>query len=378
MAATNSTPSSDTMVAYRFVPGKTEPQRTIVPIPTPAADEVLIKVLAAGVCHSDVHILEASATQPLLPGTFIMGHEGAGVVVGHGTDVAADPADAQRLAIGTYVAVCLTNACGKRDCDACSRGFANVCFSEPMIGLGMDGCWAEFVKVRANSVVPVPGNNPKDLRMTPGVVAAATDAVMTPWHALKRAAGVGPGQTVVILGCGGLGINAIQIAKHVLRAGTVVASDLRAASLSIARNVGADYAVTPDELKSLLEEKDLRVDVVLDLVGQQPTVDVAADIVRVGGTVVLVGLGSPTVAISPFLSTQKQITTKGSFGGDYDDLKECLDAIAEGKIRPQVEERSMDECSEIIHGLAAGKIRSRVALVPKSETRGKLSLSARL
>ncbi|KAL7284101.1 hypothetical protein ACG7TL_001381 [Trametes sanguinea] len=366
MTSTNSSLSSDTMVAYRFVPGKTEPQRTVVPIPTPAADEVLIKVLAAGVCHSDVHLLEASATQPLLPGTYIMGHEGAGIVVSHGRDVAADPNNARRLAIGTYVAVCLTNACGARECDACGRGFANVCFNEPMIGLGVDGCWAEYVKVRAISVVPVPGNNPKDSRMAPGIVAAATDAVMTPYHALKRAAGLEPGQTVVIIGCGGLGINAIQVAKNVLRAGTVVASDLRATSLSIARNVGADYAVRPDELKALLEEKSLRVDVVLDLVGQQSTVDVATDIVRIGGTIVLVGLGSPTVGFSPLLSTMKQTTIKGSFGGDYDDLKECLDAIAEGRVRPQVEERPMEECGQVIHDLAEGKIRSRVALVPRS------------
>ncbi|CDO68384.1 hypothetical protein BN946_scf184815.g31 [Trametes cinnabarina] len=205
-------PPSGTMVAYCFVPGITEPQRTMMPIPTPATNEVLIKVLAAGVCHTDVHVLEASVTQLLIPGSFIMGHEGAGIVVGHGEDVAADPAHAQRLAVGT-------------------RGFANVCFETPAIGLGVDGFWAEYVKVRASTVVPVPGNNPNDPRLTPAQVK--------------------PGQTVVIVGCGGLGINAIQIAKHVLHTGTVIAVDLRADSLALAREVGADHAVMPDELTGL-------------------------------------------------------------------------------------------------------------------------------
>ncbi|CDO73696.1 hypothetical protein BN946_scf185015.g24 [Trametes cinnabarina] len=362
-AQSTNAPPSGTMVAYRLVPGKTEPQRTVVPIPTPAADEVLIKVLAAGVCHSDVHVLEASATQPIIPGSFILGHEGAGIVVSHGEGL--NPAHARRLAVGMYVAICLTNACDRPECDACSRGLANVCFESLMIGLGMDGCWAEYVKARASTVVPVPGNNPQDPRLTPGIVAAATDAVMSPYHALKTAGEVKPGQTVVIIGCGGLGINAIQIAKNILRAGTVVAVDLRADNLAIAREVGADHAVTPDALLAMVTGRNLRVDVVLDLVGVQSTVDAATGIVRVGGIVVLLGLGAPTVAISPLPSTMKQLTIKASFGGNCKDLQECLDAIAQGKIRPQVEARPMDECSHVIHGLAEGKIRARVALIPQ-------------
>ncbi|KAI8985030.1 alcohol dehydogenase [Trametes punicea] len=364
VAQTQDSPSHDTMIAYRFVPGKTEPQREVVPVPSPEPDEVLVKILAAGVCHSDIHLLEASTGKPMYPYTYTLGHEGAGVVVRLGERVAADPASAQRLAVGTYVAVLLTNACERPECDCCSRGFANVCFDPPMLGIGTDGCWAEYVKARANTVVPVPRNDPKDARLAPACVAAATDAVMTPWRALKRAAEVKPGQTVVILGCGGLGINAIQIAKHVLGAGMVVASDIRQSSLALAREVGADYAVIPNELEAFLGEKELRVDVVVDFVGKQATVDAAMELVRTGGTFLLVGLGSPQVAISPYVATMKQLMIKASYGGDSQDLEECLDAIADGKVKPQVEERPLEACREVIHGLAKGEIRARVALIP--------------
>ncbi|KAH9858695.1 alcohol dehydogenase [Lenzites betulinus] len=357
-----STPGK-TMVAWRIVPGLSVPQRTILPIPTPAVDEVLVKVLAAGVCHSDVHLLEWSTTHPFAPHTHTLGHEGAGIIVGLGERVAAETPNPP-LALGTFVAVLTTNACEQPDCDRCSRGFANVCFMRPMIGLNSDGCWAEYVVARASTVVPVPGNNPKSARLAPGIVAAATDAVMTPWHALTRAARVQPGQTVLVFGCGGLGINAIQIAKHVLGAGTVVVSDVREESLATARRVGADHAVMPSQLKAFLEEKGLLVDIAIDLVGKQVTLDASVDLVRSGGTVLLIGLGDDVVSVNPLAMTTKQLKIVGSFGGDSQDLADCLQAIEAGKVVPEVEERPMDECIQVVEDLAAGRIQSRIALIP--------------
>ncbi|KAI0358471.1 alcohol dehydogenase [Trametes cingulata] len=351
------------MVAYRFVPGLKIPQREMVPIPVPGPDEVLVKVLASGVCHSDVHILDWSDTRPFVPYTHTLGHEGAGMVVRLGDNVASDTASSQRLSIGTYVAVLLTNACEEPGCSRCSRGLANVCFAHPMIGLGADGCWAEYVVASARTLVPVPGNNPKDSRLTPAVVAVTTDAVMTPWHALKRVAALQRGETALIFGCGGLGGNAIQIAK-LLGAGLVIASDIRQGALARARKAGADYAVPPEELKTLLAEKELAIDVVLDVVGTQTTVDAAIQIVRTGGTVLLLGIGDDAVTISPLVVATRQLTIRGSFGGDYQDLEECLEAVAEGRIVPEVDERSMDECECVVKELARGAIPARVVLIP--------------
>ncbi|KAI0823664.1 alcohol dehydogenase [Trametes gibbosa] len=352
------------MVAYRIVPGLNVPQRTILPIPAPAPDEVLVKVLAAGVCHSDVHLLEWSTTHPFAPHAHTLGHEGAGIVVRLGERLAADPSSNPELAVGTFVAVLATNACEQPECDRCSRGFANVCFARPMLGLNTDGCWAEYVVARARTVVPVPGNDPRSVRLSAAVVAAATDAVTTPWHALTKAARVQPGQTLLILGCGGLGVNAVQIAKHVLGAGTVVASDVRKDSLDTARRAGADYAVLPSELNTLLTEKKLLLDVTVDLVGKQVTLDACVDLTRAGGTVLLIGLGDESVSVNPLVMTTKQLKMVGSFGGDSEDLVECLQAIKEGKVVPVVEERPMNECIQVLEDLAAGRVRSRIALIP--------------
>lgn len=358
-------PNSGTMIAYRFIPGLKEPQRQIVPVPIPGPDEVLIKVLAAGLCHSDIHILDESDTTPLAPHPFTLGHEGAGVISRLGDAVASNPASAQRLAVGTYVAVLLTNACDTPKCARCGSGLENVCFSRHLLGLGADGSWAEYVVARAYTVVPVPGNNPRHPRLTPAVVAVATDAVLTPWHALKKVGRVRPGQTVLVIGCGGLGSNAIQIAKHALGAAVVVATDIREDSLALARKIGADYAVPPAELKTLRDAKGLTIDVVVDVVGIQASMDGAAELAKPGGTVVLIGQGQKSVAISPATMAMKQLTVKGTFVGDYKDLEECLHAIGEGQVVPEVETRAMSDCVQALKELAAGKVRARVALLPR-------------
>ncbi|EIW63292.1 GroES-like protein [Trametes versicolor FP-101664 SS1] len=360
----HSPPLPKTMVAYRFEPGLKEPQRRTLPVPVPGPDEVLVKVLAAGVCQSDVHLLEESDTKPFVTYPFTLGHEGSGIIARLGDEVASNPEFAQRLTIGTYVAVLLTNACDTNKCARCKSGFANVCFSRHMLGIGADGNWAEYVLARACTVVPVPGNDPKHPRLHPAAVATSTDAVLTPWHALKRVARVQPGQTVLIIGCGGLGSNAIQIAKHALGASVVIASDIREDSLVLARKVGADYAVPPAELKVLRDEKGLVIDVVVDVVGIQASMDGAVELVKTGGTVVLIGQGQGTVTISPLGMGVKQVAVMGTFGGDYQDLVECLFAIEQGKVVPEVEERALDDCVKVVKDLAAGRVRGRIALIP--------------
>ncbi|KAI0645722.1 alcohol dehydogenase [Trametes meyenii] len=355
-------PSKGLMIAYRFVPGKDEPQREIVLVPTPGPGEVLVKVLAAGVCHSDIHLFERPESRPPVQNAYTLGHEGAGIITAQGRSIASDPRAVSRLALGTYVAILMLNTCGQ--CTKCARGLTNLCFDPPMIGLGVDGCWAEYVVVRATCVVPVPGNDPQSARLPPAVVAVTTDAVMTPWHALTRVARVKPGQTVLIFGCGGLGTNAIQIAKHALGVSTVIATDVRTESLALASKLGADFAVTPDRLKGLLRENGLAVDVAVDLVGVQATIDAAMIYVRAGGTIVFVGQGSNKVSISIMATTTKQLEIKGSFAGDYRDLEECLQAVAEGKVRPEVESRPLEECVEAVRALARGGVKARIALVP--------------
>ncbi|KAI9062872.1 alcohol dehydogenase [Trametes sanguinea] len=342
----------------------TEPVRDSIPSPYPDADEVLVKVLAAGVCHSDVHLFMRSTTKPFHPHVYTLGHEGAGTIVSLGDKVAADPALSKRFALGTYVAINPVNACHSPQCDSCSRGFENACYTFPKVGLNMDGSWAEYVKVRPDAIVPVPENDPQNPRLQPGVVAAATDAVLTSWHAIMKTGAIKPDETLLIVGCGGLGLNAIQIAKRVLGVRTVIASDIREDSLVLARESGADHAAAPTALRALLKEQGVRPDVVLDLVGKQETLDLAIGLLRVGGRIVWVGLGDAAVSFRPLFLGQKQISIHPSLGGDNASLEDCLGAIAEGKLTPSVEERPMSECAAVLHGLEKGEIRARVALIP--------------
>ncbi|CDO72525.1 hypothetical protein BN946_scf184983.g8 [Trametes cinnabarina] len=221
----------------------------------------------------------------------------------------------------------------------------------------------DYVKVRTAALVPVPGTI-QGPRLPPCVVASATDAVSTPWRALLKTGVVKPEDTLLVVGCGGLGHNAIQIAKHILGVRTLIASDIRQESLQLARESGADLVAVPKELKALFKEKKLRPDVVVDVVGKQDTFDLAVSLLRIGGKILVMGLGDATICFQPLILAQKQITVQTSFAAANEDLEQSLAAIAAGKIKPKVEERPLNDCGAVIQGLEKGEIRARVALIP--------------
>ncbi|KZT21172.1 alcohol dehydogenase [Neolentinus lepideus HHB14362 ss-1] len=340
------------MIAYRYHPGVHEPVVETVPVPTPGAGEVLVKILAAGVCGSDHSLFEGKWPYKQV---FTAGHEGAGVINSLGPLV--DDAYPE-LRPGTYVAVLGTNACMQATCTSCSSGRDNIC-REPWIGIGADGMWAPYLVVPATSVVVVPGD---PASISPAVAAVSTDAVLTPYHAIRSS--VRPGQTVLILGCGGLGHNAIQIAKNCTGASCVVACDVRESSLEAALELGVDLTATPDQLPVLIQEHNLSIDVVVDIVGTNVSLQTAVSAVAKGGTIVLVGLGANTVALPSVPSAQKELTVKSTLWGRKSELKEVLQAVKEGLIRPHVETRPLHECGAVLEEMAAGKLQTRVALIP--------------
>lgn len=288
----------------------------------------------------------------------LSGHEGAGEIVALGSGVAAAHPD---LKVGTYVAVYGANGCFEPTCRECSSGMDNLCPHTSWIGLGRDGSWGEYNAIPASACVPVPAD-PKTL--SPAVVAVATDAVLTPYHALKTCSRVRPGQTVVCIGVGGLGLNGVAIAKNCLGAGTVIACDTRHASLNQAREVGADHALTPEALIGFLKEHKINVDVVADFCATQQTLDLAQKAVSPGGIVHIIGLMQPNLQITPLDMMAKDLTLKVSFWGCKSELAEVLQAIKDGKINPHVETRPLDECGQVIEEMIAGKLKSRVALIP--------------
>jgi propanol-preferring alcohol dehydrogenase len=332
------------MRAWRYVGPNKPLERQEIERPRPGPGEVVIRVQAAGVCHSDLHILEGIAP---FPTPMTLGHEGAGVVEEVGPGVTG-------VRPGQLVAVYGPNSCG--DCRFCRSGQENLCPAGPSVGLGIDGSYAEFVRCRARSAVPVPEG------VTAAQAAVATDAVLTPYHALKAVGGLRAGELAVIVGLGGLGMNAVEIA-HLLGA-YVIAIDLIPAKLEQARAMGAHETVDGNDAAAVTALAQRLPDLVADFVGSDATARTAQQIVRPGGRVVLVGLAAATGTLMIFRYGANQIATLGSFWGASRELAEILDHIARGAIRPIVATEPLDTVNDVLERLRRGQVEGRIALTP--------------
>jgi len=335
------------MIAFRFHPGEKKLFKEEIDRPTAGPNDAILRIKAAGVCHSDLHVLDGEV--PFLKNAFTMGHEVCGELV----EVGSEAPDT--LKKGALYAVHGPNPCG--NCLYCRSGRDNLCDSptRAYIGLGADGGYAEFIKVPARNIVEVPQG------VSAEVAAVATDAVLTPWHAF-RLANVRQGDTVLAIGLGGLGMNGMQIA-HALGA-HVIACDMRESSLDMARQLGADEVFHSKELEEKL--KGRKVDIVGDFVGRESTFKQAQTLVRPGGTVCAVGLGSLQVPFMPMIVASYEIRVQGAFWGTSTELRDVLRYISEGRIKPQVDTGKIEDVSHWIEELKNGRVKSRMALMPKT------------
>lgn len=256
-----------------------------VPIPEPGPDDILVRVRAAGICSSDLHYQDGRSEVTRLPIT--LGHEIAGEVAKCGSGV-------KKLKEGDRVSLFYLVTCG--DCMKCSTGHDNYCDEAKMLGKNIDGGFAEYVTVPARNAFPFPESIPY------AQAALMTDAVATPFHALKRAA-VQTGESVLIIGIGGLGIHAVQLAK-IMGAGQVVAMDLDPDKLNLARKVGATATVNPQEEDSAEKIAEITngngVDIAIELIGLTSTIRQAIDSTGLGGRTVVVGICPDEVGLNPY------------------------------------------------------------------------------
>ncbi|MFQ5606636.1 MAG: zinc-binding dehydrogenase [Candidatus Zixiibacteriota bacterium] len=179
-----------------------------VPAPTPGPGELLIKVAACGVCHTDLHYIDHGVPTFKKP-PLILGHEPSGVVAACGADVSG-------FTEGDRVLLPAVLTCGK--CYACRTGRENICENNVMLGNNVDGAYAEYIVAPAKDTFHLPGEIP----LAEGAIIA--DAVSTPYHAVTNRANIRPGDSVLVLGCGGVGINLVQVASAV--GGSVIAVDI--------------------------------------------------------------------------------------------------------------------------------------------------------
>jgi len=314
-------------------------------IPAPARDEVLIKVEACGVCHSDLHIAEGdwSHLQRIIKRPLIPGHEVVGRIVEKGDAV-------NNLNIGDRVGLAWTHwTCG--ECELCKEGRENLCPNQMITGATVDGGYAEFVKGKASHALKVPDT------LTSEEAAPLFCAGVTVYHAIKSS-GLKPGQRVAIFGVGGLGHLAVQIAKCF--GAQVIAIDIADDKLEFARRLGADATLNAadDVVKKIRKMGGARVVVVTS--AAKAAYDSAFYAVRSGGTLMVVGMPAEDLSFPAIMMREMKIMSAAT--GTREDLREVLELAAAGRVKCQVETRSLDQVNEVFDEMRRARITGRVVL----------------
>jgi propanol-preferring alcohol dehydrogenase len=348
------------MKALRLMKWKSAAELVEVPKPTPGPGQVVIKIGGAGACHSDLHLMHdfADGLLPWKP-PFTIGHENAGWIDSIGAGVS-------RFREGDPVAVYGAWGCG--ECGKCKAGFETYCDDPAKApipggggGLGLDGGMAEYMLVPFERLLL---DLPSGLK--PIDAAPLTDAALTPYHAIRRSwAKLTPEAFIVIIGIGGLGHMAVQIAKATTGA-TIIAIDSRSGALELAISLGAKYTFkVGDEVQSKV--RDLTgghgAEVVLDFVGNEQTMALGASLCRVLGDFTIVGIAGGALPFS-FFSVPYEASLQTTYWGGRVELAEVLDLAAHHLISPKISKFTLEDAPQVYLDLAAGKIEGRAVIVP--------------
>ena len=358
------------MKAARIV----EPEKPleVSDLETPKAEgkEVVIKVVSAGVCHSDLHLWEGG--YDMGDGTFLKvtdrgvkypvtpGHEIVGTISEMGSDV-------QGYAIGDQVLVYPWLGCG--ECPTCKGGDENLCETPRSVGLFQDGGYAEHVKIPSYKYLA------KIDGVDPDSATSLACAALTAYNAIKKANVRSP-EFIVIIGAGGLGLMGIQIAKAVTKA-KIICVDLDDNKLKTAQDMGADFVVNTNVIGSVAAGSGNAVqkiislcnnkgaESVIDFVNAPNTAKTGLGVLRKRGNLILVGLFGGKLDISLVTIPLKSITIQGAYTGNYNDMVELIELAKKGVINPKIAKRyPLDDANTALEELKARKINGRAVINP--------------
>lgn len=344
------------MKALQYVTIGSRPELREIETPSPGPGQVLLKISAAGACHSDEFIMSLPEEQFGYPLPQTLGHEGAGVIAELGEGV-------KGLEIGAPMVVYGPRGCGH--CAACLAGKENYCryaaergITPP--GLGSPGCMAEYLLI----------DNPRHLvplgDLDPVATVALTDAGLTPYHAIKPSlAKLVPGTVAVVIGAGGLGHIGIQILRA-LSSATVVALDIAEDKRQLAVEVGAHYALPSDD--SAVEEiKKISggwgATAIFDFVGNAATAALATKLPHFESDIVMIGVGDGAIPVGIF-TTPWGASARATYWGSIPELHEVLELARVGAIHVETEVFSLDNGTEAYQRLHDGTLRGRAVVVP--------------
>jgi len=342
-----------------------EPQKALeiseVPTPKPQGTEVLVKVKAVGVCHSDLHLWEGGydtgdgfmkVTDRGVKFPVIPGHEIVGTISEIGSAV-------QGFAVGDNVLVYPWIGCG--NCVACRVGNDNVCDTPRSLGVFQNGGYAEY------ALIP----HFKFLAKVSGIEldAAASLACsgLTAYTAIKKSNATSQ-SNMVIFGAGGLGLMGVQIARAITNANIIIV-DIDDAKLQTAKELGADHSVNskdPDAVQKIMTLCGGKgADCVIDFVNAPPTVKMGLAVIRKRGTMTLVGLFGGAIDLSLVSIPLKAITIQGAYTGNYNDMVELLNLAKRGVINPIISKRyTLADANIALEDLKSRKILGRAIINP--------------
>lgn len=306
-----------TMRAAVFMGGGLPLEMRELARPSPGPGEILVRVAACGVCHTDLHYLDHGVPTFKAP-PVVLGHEISGTVVAAGPGVEAG-------LIGSAVLLAPVTTCGI--CAACRSGRENVCAAQRMIGNSVDGGYAEYVVTSARDAFALPA----ELPLLESCVIA--DALTTAFHAVVRRALVSPGERVAVIGCGGLGLNVIQVAA--MLGARVVAVDLDPSKLRLAMELGASAAVDAregDVARRVRRETEGGADVAIEAIGIPATQEESVAMLRTGGRAVFLGSSAKPMTLQGGRVMYRELTVIGTLGCRPVDFPVVLDLVRRGRL----------------------------------------------
>ncbi|RKP56782.1 alcohol dehydrogenase [Pararobbsia silviterrae] len=349
------------MKSYQIVDWGKPLQAVLAERPTPTGTEVLLKVDACGVCHSDVHIRDgyfdlgdgkrAVLADLGLKLPFTLGHEIAGTVVEAGPD--AHVPSGRRFAVFPWI------GCGA--CVRCLGGEEVNCETPRPIGTRRHGGFSEYVVVPHERYLVDYGD------LDPNVAAVSACSGLTAYSALRKLTAASADDVLVIFGAGGVGLTAVNLARHLI-ASKIVVVDINDERLSAALEMGADAVINSvndpnlDALKQISSRKPLNV---VDFVGASATLKAATSIIGKGGCIVVVGLFGGTLPLSTALLPMRQMTLRGSYVGTIDEMRELIELLKTGRIAPiPMTTMPMSEVSGALDALKNGTAKGRLVATP--------------
>lgn len=315
-----------------------------IPVPQPGPGQVLVRIQACGLCHTDIHAARGDwPVKPTPP--FTPGHEGVGLVEALGAGVS-------ERQIGDRVAIAwLGQACGS--CRYCVTGWETLCEQQQNSGYSIDGAFAEYAVADARYVVPVPD------AISSLDAAPLTCAGVTTYKAAKVARIV-PAERVAVFGIGGLGHLAVQYAR--LMGGQVIAVDVDEAKLDLAKELGADHLVNAAKVDPVAAIQALGgADVAIALAVHPKSFEQAFNSLRRGGRLVCVALPADGTMQFPIFDTVlKGISIIGSIVGTRQDLVEVFDLHAAGRTKVTAVSRKLDDVNQAMEEVLAGTVPARI------------------